>query len=197
MSSNITRTVGPNGEIITILPIEIKFDRSTGGYYAVDENSGKEYSLLELERLADTGDPSAQCAMGDYFNIKETPQLNFHDAYEWYRKAAAQNHAKALHVLGLFYAMGIVVGKDFDKACARLEESAKHGFLEAMFHLGGVYMMKDIYDKSIFWLDKADRLGHPEAREQLEMIKLLAKGAENIPGARAAHEKQSREYWET
>ena len=169
----MTRIVGPNGEIITILPITIKVDRHTGRFYAKDENSGREYSIAELEQMANTGDPSALCAMGDYYNSEER-HADIHEAFKWYQKAASQNHAKALWNLGTIYAIGAgVVAKDINKSIALLEESAKHGFLEAMLHLGQVFIMNDIYDKAIYWLEKADKLGHPMASESLEDARLL------------------------
>ena len=195
MSSNITRIIGPNGEIITILPISIKIMRQSGRYYAIDENCGQEYSIPELEQLANTGDPSAQCAMGDYYNT-EARHADFHKAFDWYRKSAAQNHARALWNMGNFYAVGGgVVEKDFNKASALLEESAKYGFLDAMLHLGQVFMMNDVYDKAIYWLEKAEKLGHPEASVPLEGAKMLAKALKTNPGLKDVLEKQSDDYW--
>ena len=59
--NNLTRMIGPNGKIITILPLTINRDRSTGNFYAYNGNSGRKYSIPELERQANEGDPSAQC----------------------------------------------------------------------------------------------------------------------------------------
>ena len=199
-SSNITRTVGPNGEIITILPISIKVDRQTSRFFARDENSGREYSIPELERMANAGDPSAQCAMGDYYNTQE-PHGDFHKAFSWYKKAAAQNHARALCNMGTFYAVGAEVGanvveKDFDKAMALFEESAKHGLLDAMVRLGQVYIMNDIYDKAIYWLEKADKLGHEEANVFLDGAKQLKKIADEDSQMKKTFSDISKKYWD-
>ena len=199
-SNNITRIIGPNGEIITILPISIKVDRRTGRFFARDENSGREYSIPELERLADTGDPSAQCAMGDYYNTLEH-HGDFHKAFSWYKKAAAQNHAGAMWNMGNFYAVGAEVGanvveKDFDKAMALFEESAKYGFLDAILNLGQLFLMNDIYDKAIYWLEKADKLGHEEANVLLEGAKLLKKIADEDSQMKKTFGDISKEYWD-
>jgi len=171
--NSITRMVGSNGEIITILPISIKVDRHSSKFYAYDESSRLEYSIPELEQLANTGDPSAQCAMGDYYNSEER-HADYREAFMWYKKAAAQNHAKALWNMGNFYAVGAGgAEKDFGKASALLEESANYGFIDAMLHLGQVLMMNDAYDKSIYWLEMADKLGHPEASKYIELSKML------------------------
>ena len=194
MSGNITRMVTPNGEIITILPITIKIDRSTGNYFAFDENSGREYSIAELMRMANDGNPSAQCAMGNYYNT-ESPHADFHEAFKWYKKAAVQNHAEALWNMGNFYALGMGgVKKDFEKTCALLEESANYGFLEAMFHLGQVFMSNDIYDKAIYWLEKADKLGHSEASKHLEAAKLLS-GLMDNPALKESFGNISKNLW--
>jgi len=212
--SNLTRMVGPNGEIITILPIEIRFDRNSGAYSACDGNSGRCYSISELEQLANTGDPSAQCAMGDYYNAgnyseSELRQMlehgassvkgafeNFSKALEWYKKAANQNHAQALWNLGNFYATGMgIVEKDFEKAVSLMEESAKYGFLDALFNVGQIYMLNDVYDKAFFWLEKADSLGHPEASTHLEAARLLAGAASRSPELQAEFDRQSKEFW--
>ena len=196
MSSKLTRIVGPNGEIITILPITIKVDRYANRFYAKDENSGRDYSISELEQLANSGDPSAQCAMGDYSGSEER-HADFREAFNWYQKAAAQNHAEALFNMGNFYAIGAgVVEKDFNKASALLEESAKYGFLDAMLHLGQVYMLNDVYDKAIYWLDKAVKLGHTEANAHLEGAKLLAKAADRNPNIKKKLGDISNEFWD-
>ena len=187
MNTNITRMIGSNGEVITILPITISYDRSNGSYYAYDGSTGCKYSISELERLANDGDPSAQCAMGDYYNTEER-HADFHKAFGWYKKAANQNHAQALWNLGNFYAPGTeevekelfgkvlgVVEKDFNKAVALYEESAAHGFVDAMFHLGGLYSMSGMFDRAVDWLEKADGFGHPEAKMFLEAARMLSK----------------------
>ena len=173
MQNNLTRMVSQTGEIITILSISIRVDRREGRFYAKDENSGREYSIPELEKMADSGDPSAQCAMGDYYNSEER-HADFRKAFNWYKKAANQNHAQALWNMGNFYAVDSgVVAKDFKKAGALLEESAKYGYLDAMLHLGQLCIMDGNDSKAIYWFEKADKLGHPEAKEHIKVARLL------------------------
>ena len=180
----ITRTIGPNGEIITVLPITIKVDRSTNSYYAQEESTGRRIPIAELLQMANDGDPSAQCAMGDYYNVEE-PHADFKEAFNWYKKAAAQNHAQALFNMGNYYAVGAgVVQKDMDKSIAFLEESANQGFLDAMMHLGQLYTINDLYDKAFIWLEKAEKLGHPDAGTILEQARTLARSAANSPSLR-------------
>ena len=194
MSSNLTRIVAPNGEIITILPITIRIDRVTKEMFAFDENKRIEYSINEIRQMADSGDPSAQCAMGDYYQA-DGYNMNLHETFKWYQKAAKQNHAKALWNLGSVYGIGAgIVEKDFDKSVALFEESAKYGFLEAMFYLGQTFMSNDIYDKAVYWLEKADKLGHPEAEKHLEAAKLLSECMDN-PVLKETFSNISKEFW--
>ena len=198
--NNLTRMIGPNGEIITILPLTINRDRNTGSFYAYDGNSGRRFSMPELEQMANEGDPSAQCAMGDFYTAEfDNPEFNnidFYKALGWYRKAAAQNHAQALWNMGNFYALGVGgVAKDFVKSTTYLEEAAKYGFLDAMLHLGQVYMLGDVYDKAIYWLEKADKLEHPDARVHLESARLLSDALNKNPSLKDTFDNQNKEYW--
>ena len=173
--STITVTISESGEIIRIFPIVMKIDRHSGKLFGYDENSGREYSIAELEQIANTGDPAAQCAMGDYYNSEDRPDLqNFKKAFEWYDKAAKQNYARAQWNLGNIYGVGAgVVEKDFNKAMSWFEKSANQGYLEAMFNLGQVFLMNDDHANALFWLEKADKLGHPQAKDILEMATIL------------------------
>ena len=170
-------------------------DRGTNSYYAHDEGTDRRFPISEMLQMANSGDPSAQCAMGDYYNVEE-PHADFREAFSWYKKAAAQNHAQALFNLGNFYALGGgVVEKDMVKSIAALEESASQGYLEAMMHLGQLYTINDMYDKAFVWLEKADKLGHPGAATILEQARLLARAAANSPSLRETFDKQNKEYW--
>ena len=183
--NDVTVTVSPSGEIIRTLPVVILRDKQTGTVYAQDENNGYKYSIIELERIADDGDPAAQCAMGDYFNC----QWNYNPfaAFDWYEKSANQNYAKAQWNMGNFYGTpretveeqfgknAVVVEPDFDLAISWFVKSANQGYLEAMFHLGGVFFMNNDLANASKWLEKANEHGHPEAGTYLEMIRLLSR----------------------
>ena len=197
---NPTHITLPSGETITLLPLAVNRDSVSGNFYAYDGNSGRKIPISELEQMANDGEPSAQCAMGDYYTAEfDNPAYNnidYQKAFEWYKKSAMQNHPKALWSMGNFYALGVrVVEKDFAKSTALLEESAKLGFLDAMLHLGQVYMMNDVYDKAIYWLEKADTLRHPDASEHLENARLLSNVLSMNPVLKEKFDKQNEEYW--
>ena len=171
--SNLTITINPQGEVIRTLPIMMRVDRQTGKLFARDENSGREYSISELEQMANSGDLAAQCAMGDYYNNEQNQDLR--KAFVWYEKAAKQNYARAQWNMGNIYGVGIVVEKDLGKALSWFEKAAIEGYLEAMLNLGRVFLMNDNYEKGIYWLEEADKFGHPEAKQDLEMAVKLRK----------------------
>ena len=171
------RMVGPNGEIIEILPITINRDRNSGKFFAIDERSGSKYSIHELEQMAKEGDPSAQCAMGDYYGIAAC-HVDLLKSLEWYKKATDQDHAQALCRMANYYASGRGgIEKDLVKSKALLEEAAKHGSVDGMFFLGLQCICnkneKNVYDTGIYWLEQADKYGHPNAKSHLEMERML------------------------
>lgn len=151
----------------------IIFNHDTNRFFAREEDSGQEYSISELEKLANKNDPSAQCAMGDYYNTEHN-HADFKIAFEWYEKSAKRGNARAQWNIGNFYIVGHgVVEQDFEKSLYWLEKSANQGYVDAMLHLGQVLLMTDNYEKAVYWLEMADKVGHSEAKTLLEQAKML------------------------
>jgi hypothetical protein len=151
------------------------------GYWAVlagfppeDEIDMREYSISEIEQMANDGNPSAQCAMGDFFNVGNE-NTDFHKAFAWYEKSAHQGYARAQWNIGNFYVVGQVVSQDFQKSIYWLEKSANQGYLDAMLHAGQVSVVIDDYEKAVQWIEMAHEKGHPEAEMHLKAAKMLQK----------------------
>jgi hypothetical protein len=122
--------------------------------------------------MANAGNPSAQCAMGDFFNV-ENENIDFQKAFSWYEKSAQQGYAQAQWNIGNFYAVGQVVSQDFEKSLYWLEKSANQGHIDAMLHAGQVSAVMDYYEKAVYWLELAREKGHPEAEMHLKAAKML------------------------
>lgn len=57
----------------------------------------------------------------------------------WYRRAAAQNHARALDKLALHTQEGLGVEKDLVAAFELFKQAAESDHISAQFHLGNCY----------------------------------------------------------
>ena len=111
-------------------------------------------------------------------------------AVEWFRKAAAQGHAKAQVSLGMFYEMedAIVSEKEaeecFEKAVPGLRREAEQGDAEAQRLLGS-YLMGEAKNEgdlreAIQWIRKAAEQGDAESQFMLGSIY----ASEGIPGVK-------------
>ena len=197
----ITVTVGQNGEIIRSLPIVPRIDPRTNEVVGVDENTGQVYPISQLEKMARNGDPVAQSTMGDYYNSQFNQ--DYEKAWYWYKKAADQGYAKAQWNIGTLYAVidrmlggdkdltdpviaGIVpmvqnlaatqnidIKNARDNSLMWFKKSAEQGYLEAMFVMGRDYSLNKEYEKALHWLEKADKYGHPEAKQLIEVTKIF------------------------
>lgn len=101
-------------------------------------------------------------------------------AVEWFRKAAAQGHAKARMHLGIFYEMedAIVTEKEaeecFEKAVPGLRKEAEQGDAEAQQLLGAYLIGKakneEDLREAIRWVRKAAEQGDAESQFMLGVI---------------------------
>ena len=90
-----------------------------------------DYTLQELQALANQGDAEAQYELAlMYAKGRGVPQ-DFTKAAGWYRKAAEQGDAKAQHNLGCCYELGKGVRKNLTKAVAWFRKAAEQGYADA------------------------------------------------------------------
>ena len=64
---------------------------------------------------------------------------DYAQAIQWYRKAAAQGHARAQTILGYIYDKGEGVPQDHAQAVAWYRKAAEQGFTRAIYILGKKY----------------------------------------------------------
>lgn len=94
-----------------------------------------------LREKAESGDPRAQTALGDEYQMgvgaAKTPDLV--KAAYWYRRAAEKGFAKAQNYLGEMYKLGKGVPQDFSKAAYWYHRAANQGDTMAQLSLGILY----------------------------------------------------------
>lgn len=127
-----------------------------------------------LKRLAESGNGEAQYEMGNWHS-KGGPKPDLIDlprAVEWWKKAAAQNHAKAQFMLGHAYKNGDGVPQNVNEAKAWYEKSAQKGELMAQHSLGLLLhptskRSVQNHAESFKWFQKAAAGGHADAQFML------------------------------
>lgn len=97
-------------------------------------------------------------------------------------KKAESGQAEAQTALGIKYAEGDGVDKDFDKARKWFERAGNNNYADAEYNLSVMYrngdgVAKDI-NRALFWLKKAANHGHSAARYNLGIIYSSGLGVE-------------------
>lgn len=85
-----------------------------------------------IKPMAEAGNAQAQFNIGWMYANGYGLRLNEESAFNWWRKAADQDHPDALHAIALAYLHGEGVDKDKVKGFEWLIRSAKHGDDDAM-----------------------------------------------------------------
>ena len=105
-----------------------------------------------------------------YDNGQGVPQ-DYKQAFDWYRKAAAQGHADAQAKLGWLYSNGHGVPQDHKQAVNWFRKAADQGSPHAQFLLGLMYDegqgVPQDYKQALEWYRKAAAQGNPDAQANL------------------------------
>jgi len=160
---------------------------------AIFESSALEHRIAEYKRgrmaflfgqyeaarsiwlpLADQGYAKAQATMGWIYQTGKGVKKNPKIAFNWYRKAAIQQHVIAQNNLGVAYEQGLGVRKNAKKAAKWYKDSAEWGYSFAQYNLGVLYKegygVKQNLEEAQFWLQIAALQGVEEALVALEDI---------------------------
>lgn len=110
----------------------------------VIEEEVTDYSALnfqELEVLAYGDDPVAQYMLGQQLEYgTEDVNQDLEQAYDWYSKAAAHDHADATAAVGYFYLTGTVVDQDVDTALSYFDQAVLLGSVDGKVGRGRALM---------------------------------------------------------
>jgi TPR repeat protein len=130
--------------------------------------------LEKIERLAESGDASAQFSLGlKHYNgdgvIKDATE-----AAKWIRKSAEQGHAAAQAYLGHMYKKGDGVIRDVAESAKWIRKSAERGYAVAQYNLAVLYEegllgTVDIVEAHA-WYNLASSGGDKSAKEVLADI---------------------------
>ena len=147
---------------------EIKASLKKGTTSSSTKSSKKLADYIDSARK---GDASAQFEAGYcYYNGLGT-SVNYTEAVNWYRKAAAQNHSIALNNLGVCYEFGEGVTKNLHEAVRYYKQAAELGSRVAQCNLGycytnGIGVTQDHFE-AVKWYRKSADQGLPRAQNAL------------------------------
>ncbi len=102
-----------------------------------------DYILIEHFRdaLNDAmaGDTEAQYSVARMYEKGMGARKDMNAAFDWYEKAGAQNHKKALYRMGYYYLLGTGVSRNFTKAFRYMTQAANLGYSRAQYYLAAMY----------------------------------------------------------
>jgi len=117
--------------------------------------------------VAENGYAKAQATIAWMYHTGKGVKKDMAKAFEWYEKAAAQNHPIAQNNVGVFYEQGLSVGKSASKAAKWYREAAEWGYPYAQYNLGTLYLegrgVKRDEKEAQFWLQIAALQGVNQA----------------------------------
>ena len=124
--------------------------------------------------LAEHGHSKSQATIGWMYHIGKGKKKDLREAFNWYDKAAKQNHPVALNNIGVFYEQGLFVRKSVKKAAKWYKEAAEWGYPYAQYNLGVLYHegrgVKKDPKEAQFWLQIAALQGVSQAVDVLKKI---------------------------
>ena len=130
--------------------------------------------ILMLFQLADEGNASAQYELGNRCEEGRGVDMDYAEAFLWYRLAAEQGHAHAQHKLGTLYHQGKGVEQDYAEAANWYRKAAEKGVPEAQHNLGVMFYggegLPQDYAEAFRWFQEAAKLGLPEAQHHLAIM---------------------------
>jgi hypothetical protein len=97
---------------------------------------GPKAPLARLRDQASSGDPVAQCALGQAYEFGQGVSLNYAEAAQWYQCAAKQGNPVGQFRLGNCYQHGFGVATNLDRAIELFTQAAEKGLMEAQHRMG-------------------------------------------------------------
>jgi TPR repeat protein len=101
-------------------------------------------------------------------------------AFELYRRAARQGHAKSMNLLGRCYEEGLGTPADPVAAYHWYRRSAEAGDFRGQFSLAGVLLAQGRFDEAVTWLERALEHGN------LNFLRSARQSLRQVPDARLA-----------
>lgn len=131
-------------------------------------------ALKEFKPLADSGNASAQSAIGFMYAKGQGAPQDHKAAMAWYLKAANQGAADAQAFLGAMYNEGQGVPQDYKKAAMWYRKAAEQGVADAQSNLGMMYAngqgVPQDDQEAASWYLKAAEQGNVQAQFNLGVM---------------------------
>jgi TPR repeat protein len=159
----------------------------------------KDEATRLLKQAADLGSPYAQFALGrvtknneliervamqgfsfaqSYLGKCYAQQLNYQEAYRWYKIAADQGDSVNQVFIGDFHKMGLHVPKNLEEASRWYKLAADQGDPDGQFCLGSLYRAKGDHIKAVELYTQAASKSHKGACSALADMYKKGEGAE-------------------
>ncbi len=127
--------------------------------------------ITALTKLAEDGNADAQVELGTKYYKGLGVEKNYNLAFDWCRRAAEQEHLRALNALGVMYKNGFGVDKNEKEAIDWFRKAAEQNYAAAQNNLGIMYehgfgIKQNHYD-AFGWYHKAAEQDHAAAQFKL------------------------------
>ena len=180
---------------LPLLPPPLRLLLATWGYPPARAR------LTDLRRAAHQGDVSAQFTLGWMYEHGDDVPQDHREAATWYKRAADQDNAAALNVVGVLYAPaqynlgratynGDGTPLDRELAATWCRRAADQGYANAQFTLGWMYDdgagVPPDYREAVMWYTRAAGQGHAKAQFSLALMLDAGRGTSrscSTPGA--------------
>ena len=162
-----------------------------------------ELAMRRLLPAAKAGNPSAQFLVGYMYDEGQGVRRDAREAIYWLRMAAEQNHAGAELQIGLIYtfhgALGPGIPPNFVEAAKWFTRAAKHGNVDALLNLGGMYSGAFFGGpgdevEAYAWYKLAAAHGHADAAEFLQSLEMRLTQAQ-LAAANERADKLRERLW--
>ena len=164
-------------------------------YYDFEATFDWDKAALYFRRAAELGDVEAQFYVGRMLHSgppgsEYIPLEDLAEAAEWYKKAIASDHVKAMNNYALLLYEGQGVDQDIQQAMKLFRRSAEAGVAQAQWNLARhllepkAWREPDLID-GIRWLRKAAENGHGQSQLELAKRHLMENGGveQSLPQA--------------
>ena len=124
------------------------------------------YPIISIPR-----DAKAQFNLAEKYYYGEDVEMDYTEAFKWYRMAAEQGYDAAQNCLGDMYLFGEGIEEDDAEAMKWYRKSAEQGNAEAQYNLGYMYrngygVVKD-YEEAVKWYRKSAEQGYARGQYNL------------------------------
>lgn len=167
--------------LLITAPARADFDTGMAAYERGDFTT----AMTEWLPLAKSGDAEAQYRVGGLYGRGEGVEQDRAIAFEWYSKAASQQHPVATYNLGAYYTHGHGVDQDHVVAFKYFLDAAEAGYLNAVTAVGHSYLQGEGVpqndQKAFHWFQVAAQQGDMEAQIEMASCYMFGVGVEEDP----------------